>query len=167
MRRVYFAINKFVFVFLRQLAMRHCCSNRPPPSRRAHSSKPAARCCSGQMGQTDGRMDGQTAPLKLRPYGAIRICLSLLLLLLLLLHWPWPCRAPREQCQKLQFSFNVNCEHQEMQRILTIRLHTHTHTHTRSAVDRRYRPGGRTDGRTPMQWRRQDFVTGGKWGMGL
>ena len=28
------------------------------PARRAHSSKPAARCCSGQqMGQTDGRTD--------------------------------------------------------------------------------------------------------------
>ena len=27
---------------------------------RAHSSKPAARCSSGRMGQTDGRMDRQT-----------------------------------------------------------------------------------------------------------
>ena len=32
----------------------HPCSNRSiSPTRRAHSSKPAARCCSGRMGQTD------------------------------------------------------------------------------------------------------------------
>ena len=31
------------------------------PARRAHSSKPAARCCSGRLlGQTDGRTDGRT-----------------------------------------------------------------------------------------------------------
>ena len=37
------------------------CSNRSISStRRAHSSKAAARCCSRRMGQTDGRTDGQT-----------------------------------------------------------------------------------------------------------
>jgi len=33
----------------------------PSPARRAHSSKPAARCCScRRMGQTGGQTDGQT-----------------------------------------------------------------------------------------------------------
>ena len=41
---------------------RRPCSNRSiSPTRRAHSSKPAARCCSGRTGQTDGRTD--TGPL--------------------------------------------------------------------------------------------------------
>ena len=31
--------------------------NRYIPTRRAHSSKPAARCCSWRMGQTDGWTD--------------------------------------------------------------------------------------------------------------
>ena len=30
------------------------------PTRRAHSSKPAALCCSRRMGQTDERTDGRT-----------------------------------------------------------------------------------------------------------
>ena len=35
------------------------CSNRSiSPARRAHSSKPAARCCSRRMGETDGQTDG-------------------------------------------------------------------------------------------------------------
>jgi len=53
---------------------------------RVLSSKPAARrCCWRSMEQTDWRPT-VPAPLKLRPYGAIQICL--LLLLLLLLHRP-------------------------------------------------------------------------------
>jgi len=41
---------------------RRPCSNRSiSPTRRAHSSKPAARCCSGRTGQTDRRTD--TVPL--------------------------------------------------------------------------------------------------------
>ena len=54
--------------FLRQLtqlvvaAERRPCSKRSISStRRAHSSKPAARCCCGrQMGHGDGRTDGRT-----------------------------------------------------------------------------------------------------------
>jgi len=59
--------------FLRTLTTWHCphspaaaaerrlCSNRSiSPTRRAHSSKPAARCCSGRMGQRDGQTDRQT-----------------------------------------------------------------------------------------------------------
>jgi len=43
------------------LLRRRPCSNRSiSPTRRAHSSKHAARCCSGRMGQTDGRTDGHT-----------------------------------------------------------------------------------------------------------
>ena len=38
------------------LLRRRPCSNRPiSPIRRAHSSKPAGRCCSGRMRQTYGR----------------------------------------------------------------------------------------------------------------
>ena len=62
-----------VFSFLRQLSTWHCphlllravlrrqpCSNRSiSPS---HSSKPAARCCSGRKGQTDGRTRCRPAP---------------------------------------------------------------------------------------------------------
>ena len=37
------------------LLRRRPCSNRSiSPPRRAHSSKPVARCCSGRMGQIDG-----------------------------------------------------------------------------------------------------------------
>ena len=41
---------------------RQPCSNRSTSTRRAQSSKPAARCCSGRMRQTDGRTD--TVPLQ-------------------------------------------------------------------------------------------------------
>jgi len=45
------------------------CSNRSiSPARRAHSSKPAARCCSGQMGQTDGRTDGHRTVTQTLPH---------------------------------------------------------------------------------------------------
>jgi len=43
------------------LLRRRPCSNRSiSPTRRAHSSKHAARCCSGRMGQTDRRTDRRT-----------------------------------------------------------------------------------------------------------
>ena len=43
------------------LLRRRPCSNRSiSPTRRAHSSKHAARCCSGRMGQTDRRTHGRT-----------------------------------------------------------------------------------------------------------
>ena len=38
------------------LRCRPCSNQSVSPTRRAHSSKPAARCCSGRMGQTDRRM---------------------------------------------------------------------------------------------------------------
>jgi len=58
-----------MFSYLRTLTTWHC----PLPllqqsidTLRAHSSKPASRCCSGQMGQTKGRTDGRTDTVSFR-----------------------------------------------------------------------------------------------------
>jgi len=66
-------MNKSVFSYLRTLKTWHYlrglllsavlrpCSNRSiSPTRRAHSSKPVARCCSWRMEQTNGLIDGRT-----------------------------------------------------------------------------------------------------------
>jgi len=60
-----------------------CCSNRPtPPSRRAHSSKPAARCCSGRMGHR--RTDSASKVTTLRRYTNLFIIIIIIIITLTL-----------------------------------------------------------------------------------
>jgi len=96
MSRVYFAINKFVFVFLRQLAMRHCSSCCAPspaaaidrhrlPAGPTAANPPHAAVAGKWDRQTDGRRtDSASKVTTLRRYTNLFIIIIIIIITLTL-----------------------------------------------------------------------------------